>query len=268
MKNFIQLGEYQAAYTVSGQGKPLVLLHGFFGDAWTLNALVDELKDDFQCFNLELLGFGDSAKPKINYLITDQVNFLHTFIQQLGLAQVYLVGYSYGAWVAAAYAIAQGSDEIQCNLSGITLLTPAGIRDDSFAGRYTYLRPLLWDIFLVDWGLAALKPLMAIVGKKEDFAMIKQARTEILRQPAAAALLKARLRPEDAVDTVEKDLHHIKCPSLIIAAENDQHIPLWHCKTYEEKIEHASLFTLVGAGHDCPQTHPQEIATQLKAYFS
>jgi pimeloyl-ACP methyl ester carboxylesterase len=267
MKQFIQLGDYQAAYTVTGIGRPLILLHGFFGDAWTLNGLVDDLKSDFQCFNLELLGFGDSAKPKINYLIADQVDFLHSFIQHLKLKQYFLVGYSYGAWVAAAYAIASGRNDFQSSLSGISLLTPTGIRDDSFVGRYQHLKPLFWKTPLVDGFLGLLKPLMTVTGKEDNFATIMQARNALLSQPAAAAFLKSRLNPEDAVDTVENDLHHIQCSSLIIAAENDKHIPLWHCQTYEKHIKNSQLFTLQAAGHDCVQTHPKEIAAILKSHF-
>ncbi|NJN71506.1 MAG: alpha/beta hydrolase [Limnothrix sp. RL_2_0] len=267
MKKFVQLGEYQAAYTVKGKGRPLILLHGFFGDAWTLDSLVDKLQSSFQCFNLELLGFGDSAKPKINYLIDDQVIFLQSFIEKLGLEKYYLVGYSYGAWVAAAYSIAAGQGNIQATLNGIALLAPTGIRDDSFTGRYNHLKPLLWETPLVDWSLVALKPLMAIAGQSDYFQTIVQARNAMMSQPAAAAFLKARLKPEDAVDTVENDLHHVKCLSLILAAGSDKHIPLWHCETYQEKIANAQLFEITNADHDFVQTHSTELSQILKTNF-
>lgn len=267
MKKFIQLGDYQAAYTVQGQGKPLVLLHGFFGDAWTLNALVEELSSKFQCFNLELLGFGDSAKPKINYLIGDQVNFLQSFIENIRLQNYYLVGYSYGAWVAAAYAIAAGRGDFSSPLNGIALLAPTGIRDDSFTGRYNHLKPLLWETPIVDWAIAALQPLMAIAGQKDYFETVVQARNAMMSQPAAAAFLKSRLKPDDAVDTVENYLHYVQCLSLILAAGSDKHIPFWHCETYQEKITNAKLFNIQDADHDFVQTHPQEISEIVKAFF-
>ncbi|OKH12137.1 alpha/beta fold hydrolase [[Limnothrix rosea] IAM M-220] len=267
MKNFIQLEDYQAAYTVTGTGKPLILLHGFFGDAWTLNNLVEELKSEFQCFNLELLGFGDSAKPKINYLISDQVVFLQSFIEALALEDYYLVGYSYGAWVASAYAIAAGRGDFSSTLNSIALLAPTGIRDDSFTGRYDHLKPLLWETPIVDWAIAALRPMMAIAGQKDYFETIVQARNAMMSQPAAAAFLKSRLRPEDAVDTVEQELHHVQCLSLVLAAGNDKHIPFWHCETYQEKISNAQLFKIENADHDFVQTHSTEIAHILRTNF-
>ena len=153
MKQFLKLDDYQAAYTLKGKGEPLVLLHGFFGDASSLNCLVDELQSQFQCLSLELLGFGDSSKPKINYLIEDQVTFLKHFVDNLQLEKFYLAGYSYGAWVASAYAI-----RYSFNLHGLGLIAPAGIRDDSFIERYDHPKPLLWQTKLVDLAIALYKP--------------------------------------------------------------------------------------------------------------
>ncbi len=164
MKQFVKLGDYQAAYTLKGKGEPLVLLHGFFGDASSLNCLVDELQSQFQCLSLELLGFGDSSKPKINYLIENQVTFLKQFVDNLQLEKFYLAGYSYGAWVASAYAI-----HYSFNLHGLGLIAPAGIRDDSFVRRYDHLKPLLWQTKLVDLAIALYKPFAYLSGNSYGY---------------------------------------------------------------------------------------------------
>jgi pimeloyl-ACP methyl ester carboxylesterase len=263
MKKFIQLGDYQAAYTVQGQGESLILLHGFFGDASTLEPLVKELSSNFQCFNLELLGFGDSAKPKINYLIHDQVDFLKSFIDSLGLNKTYLLGYSYGAWVASAYAI-----QHQTDLKKLGLVAPAGIRDDSFVGRYDHLKPLLWQTKLVDWAIALYRPYLSWQGKEAEYQKIAEARHALMTQPAAAAMLKSRLKPTDAVDTVEQEIHQISLETMVIAAENDTTIPHWHSETYVQKIKTAQLKVIADADHDFVQTHPQEISEIIKTFFT
>lgn len=263
MKKFIQLGEYQAAYTVTGTGKPLILLHGFFGDAETLKDLVNELKTDFQCFSLELLGFGESEKPNIQYLIDEQVEFLKQFVQALKLEKFYLAGYSYGAWVAAAYAI-----QHQNTLDQLALIAPAGIRDDSFVGRYDSLKPLLWKTKLVDVAIAFYKPLAYLRNDQAGYKKIAQARHALMTQPAAAAILKSRLQPEDAVDTVEKDIHKIFTPTIIIAAENDSTIPHWHSETYAKKIPINKFKVIPDADHDFVQTHSAEISDILRTKFT
>jgi pimeloyl-ACP methyl ester carboxylesterase len=285
-KQTLLLEEYTAAYTIQGQGIPVILLHGFFGDAWTLTPIIQELQSDYCCIALDLLGFGDSSKPDIKYLIDHQVEFLRQFIAAKKLRGFYLIGYSYGAWVASAYAIAdaklnpvnqpsaapmnQRTTEIPeqpgC-LKGMALIAPAGIRDDSFVGRYNHLKPLLWKTRLVDWLLEIIAPFATLLGKSKDFNPIYQMRQAIVSQPAATALLSARLQPEDAVDTVEQEIHQIAVPTLVIAGEKDPLIPLWHCQTYADNISQAYLEIVPNAGHELVQTHGQEISHLIKDYW-
>jgi pimeloyl-ACP methyl ester carboxylesterase len=259
-KQTIDLKEYTAAYTTIGSGKPIIFLHGFFGDGWTLAPIARKLADNYHCIGLDLLGFGDSSKPKIRYLIDRQVEFLQEFITAKNLSEFYLVGYSYGAWVASAYAIAKEKGNINSNLQGMILIAPAGIRDDSFVGRYNHLKPLLWETKIVDLSLNMMVYLATLIGKEEGIKTIRQFRQTITVQPVAKSLLMDRLRPEDAVDTVEQEIDQIKIPTLVIAAAEDKTIPFWHSQTYADKIPGASLQTIPTADHDVIETHSKEVA--------
>jgi pimeloyl-ACP methyl ester carboxylesterase len=268
-KQTIELGRYTAAYTSIGEGVPVILLHGFFGDAWTLGSIASKLADRYCCISLELLGFGDSSKPDIRYFIQDHVDFLQEFLIAKNISSCYLIGYSYGAWVAAAYAISVGDGQISIpNLLGMVLLAPAGIRDDSFVGRYDNLKPLLWQTPLVDLALNSIAPLARLTGKDKSFATIRQARQALVTQPAARSFLIERLKPEDAVDTVEKDIDRITTPTLVIAGEIDGTIPLWHSQTYAQKIPQASLLTIPAADHDLVQTHSEAVTIAIVKYWN
>jgi pimeloyl-ACP methyl ester carboxylesterase len=268
-KQTIELSKYTAAYTSIGEGIPVILLHGFFGDAWTLAAIASGLSANYCCISLELLGFGDSSKPDLKYLIEHQVEFLQEFLIAKKITKFYLVGYSYGAWATAAYAISDRDRSISnSHLLGIVLLAPAGIRDDSFVGRYDYLKPLLlWQTPLLDLALNSIAPFARLVGKAKSFDSIYQARKAFTTQPAARSFLIDRLKPEDAVDTVEKDIDRITIPTLVIAGEIDGTIPLWHSQTYAEKIPQASLEIIPGADHDLVQTHSEEVTRSIINYW-
>jgi pimeloyl-ACP methyl ester carboxylesterase len=261
-KQKIELGQYTAAYTSIGTGTPVILLHGFFGDAWTLDPIAQGLAKHYCCISLELLGFGDSSKPDIRYLIDDHVDFLREFLAAKNISEFYLLGYSYGAWVAAAYAATLPQPKITPQLQGMVLLAPAGIRDDTFTGRYNFLKPLLWQTPLVDWVLGAIAPI-AKLAKYEYFGTIRAARTAISSQPAARSFLIDRLNPEDAVDTVENEIDRITIPTLVIAGEIDSTIPLWHSQTYADKIPQANLVIIAGADHDLVQTHAAEVTRSI-----
>jgi pimeloyl-ACP methyl ester carboxylesterase len=262
-KQKIALSEYTAAYMEQGKGIPIIFLHGFLGEASAWGLITQQLSSQFRCIALDLLGFGESSKPKLKYTIWHQVEFLQEFIAAMQLEKFYLAGHSYGGWTAAAYAITQAEIDTQIpnsNLQGMFLIASAGIRDDSFVGRYNYMKPLLWETKLVDVALVLISPFASLLGKQKQFQTVKHARVSLVNQPVAKSFLFDRLRPEDAIDTVEKDIHRINVPTIVIAGDRDDTIPLWHCETYADKIPHARLEILPGADHALISTHANEIA--------
>ncbi|HEY9806651.1 MAG TPA: alpha/beta fold hydrolase, partial [Candidatus Obscuribacterales bacterium] len=127
-----------AAYLEMGSGTTLLLLHGFLGTGACWLPLMEKLRSHYRCISLDLLGFGNSGKPIIRYDIAQEVAFVRQVVEALNLGTCYIMGHSFGGWVAAAYAL-QYPDAV----SGLVLAAAAGIRDDSFCGRYDHLRPLL-----------------------------------------------------------------------------------------------------------------------------
>ena len=238
-----------------GRGLPLLCLHGFLGSSRNWLPLMERLHSQFHCIGLDLLGFGDSAKPALRYDIATEVDFVRQFVVAKALPPAYIVGYSLGGWVAAAYALAYPAA-----VKGLILVAPAGIRDDSFCGRYNHLRPLLWRTPIVDWGLHVLRPLASQFGQAETIKKFWQIRRELLANPAAYSFLVDRLRPEDAIDTVEQLIHQLNLPTLVVSGDRDETIPLWHSETYAKEIPGAKLVIIPGADHALPQTHAEELS--------
>ena len=140
------------------------------------------------------------------------------------------------------------------------LAAPDGIRDDTVCGQYDGLRPLLWKTPAVDWVLQLAKPFASLAGKSEQLQQISGWCRELMSQPVAMSFLMSRMRPEDAVDTVEKEIHKLQIPTLVIAADSDETIPLWHCETYANEIPGAELAIIPNATHGLPQTQAQTMA--------
>jgi pimeloyl-ACP methyl ester carboxylesterase len=265
--DFIQTADPQpAAYLEQGQGIPLLMLHGFMGSGTCWLPLMAQLQaqvpSQIHCVALDLLGFGDSAQPAIRYDIAKEVEFVQQFIQAQNLEPCYLMGHSLGGWVAAAYALAYPN-----RVKGLILLAPAGIRDDSFAGRYDHLRPILWQTPLIDWVLNGIKPFSNWLGQKEALEKIAWMRGELNQQPAARSFLVDRIRPEDAIDTVEKEIHRLQTATLVITGDRDDTIPLWHSETYASEIPNAQLVILLDATHSLPQDYAAELAVHILPFL-
>lgn len=245
-----------------GTGTPLLMLHGFLGDATNWEPLMGQLDSHIRCIGLDLLGFGDSAKPPIRYDIAQEVAFVHQVLAALNIESCYLLGHSFGGWVGAAYALAY-PDAVK----GLLLAAPAGIRDDSFCGRYDHLRPLLWRTPAIDWALTLAKPIASLIGQRPAVDQIAWFRQELMAQPAACSFLLDRLRPEDAIDTVEKDIHRLKVPTLVMTGDRDETIPLWHSETYANEIPHAKLAIIPDADHALPQKYAAELAALIVPFL-
>lgn len=228
---------------------------------------MEQLSDRYHCIVLNLLGFGSSSKPKLKYNIWHQTAFFWEFIAALGLEKVTLVGHSYSGWTSSAFAIEQAAEKTSL-LSNLVLIAPAAIRDDSFVGRYNYMRPILWDTPVVDWLLTELKPIANAAGQQKTYDQVAMARREFGKQPVAKSFIVDRLKPEDAIDTVEKEIYKIAIPTLVIAGAQDTTIPLWHCETYGEGIAGARFEVLPDAGHDLLRTDCCEIAILLNQFLN
>lgn len=92
---------------ISGAGQPLVLLHGFSGDASTWRAVTERLADSCQCFAIDLLGHGlsdapaDAARYRMDSVAADIVDLL----DELALTKPSLLGYSMGGRLALYLAL-------------------------------------------------------------------------------------------------------------------------------------------------------------------
>jgi len=112
---YVRAGEKQ------GQRPPLLLVHGFGAstDHWRKN--ITGLCQDFEVFAIDLLGFGRSAKPKLQYsgdLWRDQ---LHDFISEAIGQKAVLAGNSLGGY--ASLCVAAQRPE---SAAGLVLLNSAG----------------------------------------------------------------------------------------------------------------------------------------------
>ncbi|MFT0796576.1 alpha/beta fold hydrolase [Synechococcus sp. H70.1] len=250
-----------AAYREWGEGEPpLLFLHGFMATHANWWPLMQGLGDQYHCLALDLLGFGQSSQPALRCDIATEVEFVRGFVQALGLPKPVLVGHSFGGWVAAAYAI-------RYPLRGLVLLAPAGIRDDSFVKRYRHLRLLLREGAWVDRLLRAAIPLAHWGRWEERLAWLLWLRGSLRQQPVARQFLRQRLRPQAALDTVERQLQAIQVPTLVVAAERDETIPLWHCQTYAAGIPGAQLRILPGASHAIPALHAEQVLPLLREFL-
>lgn len=82
--------------------EPLLLIHGFPTAAWDWHYLWQPLSERYQLIACDMLGFGDSAKPRSHaYSLLEQADLQQALLAHLGIvAPVHLLAHDYGDSVA------------------------------------------------------------------------------------------------------------------------------------------------------------------------
>jgi len=118
--------------TGTGDGVPLLVLHGGPGSTSCGFAKLDPLGSERPVVRYDQLGTGRSGRPDDVALWTVErfVEELHTIRHQLGLQRMHLLGHSWGGALAAAYVLEKGTEGIvSLVLSSPLLSTPQWIAD-------------------------------------------------------------------------------------------------------------------------------------------
>lgn len=93
----------EIAYDVSGDGPPLVLVHGITESRAAWDPLVPDLAADHTVVALDVRGHGESG-PAASYDTTAMVADLAAVVDALGLTDPVLVGHSMGGIAVTTYA--------------------------------------------------------------------------------------------------------------------------------------------------------------------
>lgn len=88
-----------AHYEVIGRGKPVLFLHGWVGSWRYWVPTMQSISTTNRTYALDLWGFGDSSKNQ-RYSIKNQTELIGSFINQIGLSQVSIIGHGFGAILA------------------------------------------------------------------------------------------------------------------------------------------------------------------------
>lgn len=198
------------AYSDTGDGPSLVLLHGLGGDRSRWEPLVDRLAPHHRCVAIDLPGHGESGDEGCDSLSAAAA--VHQVVRHLGLASPTIVGHSLGATIALIYGAVYGP-------RSVVALDPVGLYLPDLAATLAPLADRLrgddFDAAFAEWEADLLAPV------PEDRRAGLQAgirpRAEVVRSYWSALL--------DATDAEATQagfaaaLAGITCPTLVLLAD-------------------------------------------------
>src|SRR5215210_5993426 len=101
----VEVNGMQMYYEVSGEGDPLIVLHGAYMNIETMGAIIPRLAETHTVYALELQGHGrttDIDRPITYPNLADDVA---AFMDSVGLEKADVFGYSMGAAAGLQFAI-------------------------------------------------------------------------------------------------------------------------------------------------------------------
>lgn len=232
----IQLNEIKIAEHIIGSGNPIVFLHGWGANIGLISPLAEQLATKgYQCFMLDMPGFGASDDPPIAWTVYDYATFISDYLDYHNLEKVHLFGHSFGGRLGLILG-AQYSHRIQkmalSDAAGIKQATPLWSRWRLSA--YKSMRDALYSI-----GLKTLADTLRTAYNKRYGSSDFQQVSGIMRQTF--------------INVINEDLlpiaSQIRISTLLFWGDQDEDTPLWMGKKLEQTIPDAGLIIHEGAGH-------------------
>jgi pimeloyl-ACP methyl ester carboxylesterase len=100
---YLDLHGDRVAYLDEGRGEVILLLHGMAGSSQTWRSVLRPLSRTYRVVAPDLIGHGNSAKPRSDYSLGAFAVFLRDLLDELGVAQATIVGHSLGGGVAMQF---------------------------------------------------------------------------------------------------------------------------------------------------------------------
>jgi pimeloyl-ACP methyl ester carboxylesterase len=252
-EEYLQLPGGRVHLLRGGAGEPLLFLHAA-GGAGTWLEFHQLLARGFDVIAPDHPGFGGSDEFADVEAIDDLVYHYLDVIDQLQLERPHVVGGSFGGWIAAELAVAAPG-----RIGSLVLLSAAGLR--------------LPDHPVAD--LFAMSPAQAAAALYHDPAIAAAAFPAevdadfILAQYRdLAALARFAWTPFMCNPKLERRLHRITVPTLVVAPSDDRLIPLAHARRYAELIPEARYAEIGDCGHAMYFERPAEFADITTGFLS
>jgi pimeloyl-ACP methyl ester carboxylesterase len=239
------------AYHRMGEGPPILLVHGYVGDAWsTWHHQLELLSDEFTVVACDLPGAGESADPPEDFGVIGYADFLARFVESIGLGPVHLIGLSLGG-IVAIEATRRHPSMVATLVLASAYAGWYGSLPVEMANRRLEQALRLSELTAEEFVAALLPTMFAAAPTAED---IETFRTAMLSFHPVGFRALARACAVDVTDA----LAGIAAPTLLIYGDQDERAPLRVAHQIHEAIPASTLVVLPGVGHVCSIEAPPE----------
>lgn len=238
-----------------GLGPALVLVHGIGGDADDWAFCLIALASLHRVIALDMLGFGRSNKPYLDYSIAVFLEMLERFLTTLKIGRATLVGHSLGGWIAASFALR--SPEV---VDKLVLIDSAGVWGE--------MRELPVDLHVST--LAHMREIFQHLFYDKTLisdALVEFAYTNHLERGDGYTIHSVLENLRGGREWLDGCIGELRVPTLIIWGANDEIIPLELGRRIHELVPGSSLEIIPKCGHLPELEKPAELVKSILRFL-
>ena len=240
-EKFVTIDGNKIRYLESGESKDvIVLIHGLGASAERWEFVIPEFSKNHKVVVPDLIGFGHSDKPIVDYTTDFFLDFLGNFLKKLDIKKTHIIGSSLGGQITAEF-----TSKNQDLIENLVLVSPSGIMKHSTPALDAYV-------------LAALYP--NLDGAKNAFEMMAGPSRQInekiiedfvkrMKLPNAKMAFMSTLLGLKNAEVITQSLQKISVPSLIIWGEDDPVIPIKYADDFVSSIQDCRFYMMDNCGH-------------------
>ncbi len=266
----VRIHGYDRAFVLAGQGPAILLLHGIGMNHKTWLPVLPELVKKFTVIAPDLLGHGESDKPRADYSIGGYANAMRDLLTYLDIPSATVVGNSLGGGITMqfAYQYPQMTERIVLVASGglgrsvnpiIRALTVPGSGPVLAAAVNPVARKVAVPLMhaLAASGLPGTQDVPGLMEVYEALAD-DHSRTAFRHVLRAAVDWRGQV-----ITMIDRAYLARSVPTMVVWGDHDMVIPVKHAYSAHELLPGSRLEIFAGSGHMPHEDDPQRFVSAL-----
>ncbi|MBI3978509.1 MAG: alpha/beta fold hydrolase [Chloroflexi bacterium] len=240
-------------YVEAGSGPAVVCIHGLGLNTGVWRHLMPELSRRYRAIAYDLRGMGKSEAPGrrgVTNTAEIHADDLAGFLDALGIQQAAIVAHAFGAFGAMVFAAARPE-----RISALAVVNTSAQMGEPGSSQGLYraataeldgMAPLL-DVGMARWFVERVH--------REQPEVIRFYREMLGSTPPMGYAASARALPKLDLRPL---LGQVRCPTLVVAGEQDWSTPPSHHEVIARAIPGAQFVVVQSASHTVPEEQPEE----------
>ncbi|MFC4407766.1 alpha/beta fold hydrolase [Haloarchaeobius iranensis] len=270
----VEVDGHDIRYAEAGEGPPLLLLHGGIIDAGPVSwgDVIEPLSERFTVYAPDMLGYGDSDVPDVDYTIDRHVRTMAGFCDELGIESPSVCGLSLGGAVALGLALdtdVEVSHLVPTSCFGLGTELPRGTLSWALS-RLPFLNRIAVALFRRSRGFTKAS-LAGIVHDTDGLsADCVDAVWEYARKPNACVAFrnfrKHEMTRDGYVTNFAPRLGELDVPTLFVHGRHDEVVPVELAERAAPRAPTAELTVLERCAHWPPREQPDRMVELLTEF--